>query len=373
MKSILMSAILLSCLVFSALAVPQRQGFIQVAGPNLRARMDAALLQGRAGNGRFWTAWQFEVRPGVAVDYEWQGRGSSVSVSDGTSISFDRNVETRNLGVFALHENNAVVRLEVYNLDRQREYSGYPVYWLGRASNDESLTFLKGLAEAQNDAKTGERAVMAIALHDDQRIGGMLRQFVHDSKARRGRSSAVFWLGQIGGEQQFLSDLARNEQEETEVRKQAVFAIGVSKDSSALAALQNLYQSVTAREVKKQIVFAASINENQNDAVTWLISLATSERDSDVKKQAIFWLGQKAGERSLKFLGDTANSSDADTEVQKQAVFAISQRPKDEAVPLLISIARTHAKAAVRKQAIFWLGQSGDERAVAFFKELLSQ
>jgi HEAT repeat protein len=57
--------------------------------------------------------------------------------------------------------------------------------------------------------------------------------------------------------------------------------------------------------------------------------------------------------------------------VQKQAVFAISQRPRDEAVPLLIRIAKTHPKAAVRKQAIFWLGQTGDERALEFFKEVL--
>src|SRR5207247_455586 len=98
-----------------------------------------------------------------------------------------------------------------------------------------------------------------------------------------------------------------------------------------------------------------------------------TERDQEAKKQAIFWLGQKAGERSLKALGDTVNSNDEETEVQKQAVFAISRRQKDEAVPLLIKIAKTHPKAAVRKQAIFWLGQTGDERAVAYFKELLTQ
>jgi HEAT repeat protein len=72
-------------------------------------------------------------------------------------------------------------------------------------------------------------------------------------------------------------------------------------------------------------------------------------------------------------LGDTLNSNDADTEIQKQAVFAISQRPKEEAVPLLLNVAKTHPKAEVRKQAIFWLGQTGDERALTFFKELLVQ
>jgi HEAT repeat protein len=46
---------------------------------------------------------------------------------------------------------------------------------------------------------------------------------------------------------------------------------------------------------------------------------------------------------------------------------------KDEAVPILIRTARNHPKMAVRKLAIQVLGQTGDERAVAFFRELLSK
>jgi HEAT repeat protein len=52
-------------------------------------------------------------------------------------------------------------------------------------------------------------------------------------------------------------------------------------------------------------------------------------------------------------------------------VFALSQLPKDEGVPLLIQQARTNKNAAVRKQAMFWLGQSKDPRALKFFEEIL--
>ena len=57
--------------------------------------------------------------------------------------------------------------------------------------------------------------------------------------------------------------------------------------------------------------------------------------------------------------------------MKKKAVFALQQLPKDEGVPLLISVARTNRNAEVRKQAIFWLGQSGDARALAFIQEIL--
>ena len=52
-------------------------------------------------------------------------------------------------------------------------------------------------------------------------------------------------------------------------------------------------------------------------------------------------------------------------------MFALSQLPKDDGVPKLITVARTNTNAVVRKEAMFWLGQSKDPRAVAFFEEVL--
>jgi len=42
-------------------------------------------------------------------------------------------------------------------------------------------------------------------------------------------------------------------------------------------------------------------------------------------------------------------------------------------VPMLIDVARTSHDPEVRKQAMFWLGQSKDPRAVAFFEQVLKR
>jgi len=47
--------------------------------------------------------------------------------------------------------------------------------------------------------------------------------------------------------------------------------------------------------------------------------------------------------------------------------------PKDEGVPMLIQVARTNRNPEVRKQAMFWLGQSKDPRAVKFFEDILTK
>lgn len=374
-----LSALLVTAFIATT-ALAQRERFINVDGPDLRSKIESAIRMARSSSTQtsFWVAYAFDVRPGVSVDVSYSDSHGTTYVS-GTSVNFNddsgRMVETRNLGIFLLHESDGspIIRVEVYNLDRQREYSRYPVYWAGRAGNLESLTLLKNLALSGERRVVSKSATMAIGLHDDPTVGSLLKEIVRNSSDQEARKSAVFWLGMVPGEQAYLTDLVRNEQEPTELRKQAAFAIGVSKDASALSALQGLYPTVSSREVKKQIIFASSINKNSDEAVDFLVKVASDDTDRELKKQALFWLGQKAGKRALEVLGKTVESTDAETEVQKHAVFAISQRPRDESIPLLIKIARTHAKPEVRKQAIFWLGQTGDERALAFFKEILSK
>jgi hypothetical protein len=52
-------------------------------------------------------------------------------------------------------------------------------------------------------------------------------------------------------------------------------------------------------------------------------------------------------------------------------VFALSQLPRDESVTRLIDVARNNRNREVRRQAMFWLGQSNDPRALRFFEEIL--
>jgi HEAT repeat protein len=72
-------------------------------------------------------------------------------------------------------------------------------------------------------------------------------------------------------------------------------------------------------------------------------------------------------------LRDTLDSSNADTQIQIQALHAISERPAEESVPLLIKAAKSHPNSQVRRAAIHWLGESGDPRALEFFRQVLTE
>jgi HEAT repeat protein len=473
-----------------------------VDGADLMARLEAARTRARDGQKTYWSAYAFDVRPGVAVDpaiHEFHGSMNTIgdtSVFVGTTAN-GITVETRSLAVFLLREvsSNQITRMEVYNLERKREYSGYPVYWLGRATNEESLNYLKAIAAAAPLDMLSERAVLGIALHDDARVASMLKTFVSTSQNQRIRSSSIYWLGQIGGEQSFLSDIVRNESEDKKMRRQAAHAIGASHDRGSLNTLQGLYETVKDDEVRRSTVQAAGNSQERDAAFAFLLKVAKTDTDResrriavrglgefekqgaadelmkiyaneadldvkrsalralaetkspgaqtrlleiartdanpelrrqairvladrgeaaiddlfklfdservpdvrravlqslsdikgtrvedklfevarsdetiDLRRQAIRLLGERAGKRSFEFLSATAQSADGNAEVQVQAVRAISDRHSEETVPLLIKIARTHPNQIVRKQAMRSLGESGDPRALDFFR-----
>src|SRR5215203_668023 len=103
-----------------AVVLGQTKSFIPVEGASLKTKIDNAIVAGKANapGGRFWVGYQFEVRPGVAVDFEIVDSAGGVYMSmDGTSMMFDARHETRELGLFLLFDTQreSFTRAEVYN------------------------------------------------------------------------------------------------------------------------------------------------------------------------------------------------------------------------------------------------------------------
>jgi hypothetical protein len=115
---------------------------------------------------------------------------------------------------------------------------------------------------------------------------------------------------------------------------------------------------------------AALVMHADGTAVDRLIAIARTGATTHARGQALFWLGQRATAAAIGAIAQ-AIDEDPETGVKRRAVFALSQLPADEGVPRLIDVARTHSNAAVRRQAMFWLSQSKDPRALRFFEEIL--
>lgn len=349
-------------------ATAERPNFIPVAGTDLKSKLDAAVKQGRAAAkpSPFWAAYTFDVRPGIAIDPDIQQFSGSMNNFGGTTVFRGKvdgiTIETRNLGLFLLHDpqTGAITRAEVYNLERKHEYSNYPVYWLGRAGNEESLNYLLGLIQSARPERVVETATVALAVHDDRRVGEMLKNFVRQSKNKEVRETSTYWLGHIGGEHAFLSELVRNEREDKDMREAAAHAIGMSRDEAALAAVQSLYAVVAIGDVRAALVHSAAHNENEAAATAFLLRVARTDRDHDVKAQAIHRLGQFDTEQLVDELMKIY-AADRDEDVRQAVLHAFSQMSNARAHARLLEIARAGDDIESRTQAIHWLGQRPGE------------
>lgn len=263
------------------------KSFISVEGDDLQVRLAAAQTQARAASRhRYWAAYKFPVRPNVSVD--------AVSIS---SIGIETQVgiitgnvgehETRSLGVFLFYSEHETEpsRVEIYNLERERNYEDWPVYWLGEVEASESLTLLSSLIRLTKNETVGGKLVEAIALHESPQVEQLLSELTRSSPLVAVRGAAVFCLGRFGQNLALVEEVAGNGRENTHVRQQAIIAIGKSRSPGALDALRRLV-GVVEEQCLREVIVNAIAKSRHPDAVELLKTFAERTDDAGLSRRA---------------------------------------------------------------------------------------
>lgn len=117
-----------------------------------------------------------------------------------------------------------------------------------------------------------------------------------------------------------------------------------------------------------------------DSAYPWheLLAIArdTETRSSGTRSSAALWLSRFAAAKISGRVNDLGAPDDErvsdESEARTSAVFALSQLRNHEGIPPLVQVAQTNPDPRVRRQALFWLGQSGDPRALDLFERILA-
>jgi hypothetical protein len=142
--------------------------------------------------------------------------------------------------------------------------------------------------------------------------------------------------------------------------------LGVVPVADAVAFLTRLIEGDKGR-VGEQAVLPFVLADSTSPWPT-LLRVARDDKLSRGRRSNVsFWLSRGAAFK----LGLTDQADEPDDDVRSSAVFALSQQHNSEAIPQLLELARHSKHPAVRAQALFWLGQSHDRRAIDYFGEVL--
>jgi len=231
--------------------------------------------------------------------------------------------------------------LNAVRSDPDQEVREQAVFWLSQVPGDETVAALDSILRDPNTPPDiQDKAIFALSQHNSGRSGAILRAYAERRDApEEMREKAIFWLGQrhsvenaqflkdlfakvenddlkdkiifslsqMGGADNYrwLMDIALNQKEDMEIRKKALFWAGQGHNVD-VADLVKLYDSMTDREMREQLIFVYS-QRREDAALDKLFQIGKNDPDRELRKKAIFWIGQSRDPRAAEYLQQLIN------------------------------------------------------------------
>jgi HEAT repeat protein len=232
----------------------------------------------------------------------------------------------------------ANILMSVARSDPDQEVREQAVFWLSQVPGSTPL--LEEILRGNADEDIKEKALFSLSQQNEPRAQQSLRDFAaRESESPDLREKAIFWLGQRhgtenteflrglysrltnedlkekilfslsqqrgSGNEQWLMNIAVNPKEDIELRKKALFWAGQS--GVAIPEFAQLYDRMADSEMKEQIIFVLSQRQSDKAAIDKMFDIAKNDKDPELRKKAIFWLGQSRDPRVQQFLMDLIN------------------------------------------------------------------
>jgi HEAT repeat protein len=235
-------------------------------------------------------------------------------------------------------EEAADILMQTAKTDPDQETREQAVFWLGQSGSERAVTLLEDILKNSSDKEIKNKAIFGLSQHRSTRAAQILRDFAErDSEDEELREQAIFWLGQNHSEDnaaylktlygrvktdalkekiifslsqqrgfgngEWIMNIALDSKESIEMRKHALFWAGQNSGAST-ESFATLYDKMTEREIKEQLIFVFSQRGRDIKALEKLMDIAKTDKDKELRTKAVFWLGQSRDPRALKFIED---------------------------------------------------------------------
>jgi len=216
----------------------------------------------------------FKVRPGICGSGNsiWHvgGRGRTTwgdNWRTSRDVEYDIDCSTGPARLVLDRRSGEISDVRFY-VGGQWRPAGSDVVDLGMVPAREAADYLVSLAQSERGSM-GEKAVFPATLADSADVWPAFLKIARNPDVPRDtRNQTVFWLGQAAGDAatRNLSDLVVDNDVDREVREQAVFALS---------------------------------QRPRDEGVPALIAVARTNKDPEIRKKALFWLGQSHDPRAI--------------------------------------------------------------------------
>ncbi|UCE41316.1 MAG: HEAT repeat domain-containing protein [Candidatus Aminicenantes bacterium] len=224
-----------------------------------------------------------------------------------------------------------IADVEMIDLNNTYDFDDIPLFWLGEAENDESFRFLVNAFQSGDD-RIRKETLFVISSHVHPKVYEFLYTTALGDYELKVRENAIFWLGSLKDDRS-LEDLKEIYQkvDETKLKKQVVFAYQMSDKTEAVKELVRIAKKETDQKIRKEAIFWLGHKASEESAKVLRDVVNDTDEDSKVKESAVFAISQLPTEQSVPMLIDIARTN-KNPKVKKQAIFWLGQKDDDAAL-----------------------------------------
>jgi len=248
------------------------------------------------------------------------------------------------------------------------------VFLLSQKPTARTETMLLDAARSDPDAEVREQAIFWLGQTNSPRAAAAIDSILRTSTDPKIQVRALFALaqGDAATAGPVLRRYATRSDVNREVRDQAVFWLGQTGTAEDTRFLQDLYRREEDAGIKERILFSVAQNDGARETIgPWLAAIAANRQEPIALRKNAIFWSGQTGAPLTDLI--RAYDQMPEPEMKDQVLFVLSQRPEREATDKLIAIARTDPDTKRKTQALFWLGQRNDPRAQELFLEILER
>jgi HEAT repeat protein len=273
-------------------------------------------------------------------------------------------------------------------------------------NSDDALPLLKQVLAKRGDCSEilRRKAVFLVSQKRGSEAADILMDVAKNDPDRETQENAVFWLSSVAGDRSvtLLEQILKTSRDE-EIQKKAIFSLQNSNRPRAYEVLRDYAsRDDVSSELRMDAIFWLGQRRSEDNA-TFLKQLFARSKNHEVQDKIIFSLSQQHTASNNQFLLDQAMNQSlsmelrksalfwagqsgaadvaqlssvydkaTDVEFKEQVIFVLQQKGRNTAaIDKLIDIARNDKNRDLRSKAVFWLGQSRDPRVIKLLQDII--
>ena len=250
-----------------------------------------------------------------------------------------------------------------------------------------------------------EKAVFLISQKQTDETEEILLDVVRNDPSREVREQAVFWLHQVDGPKAtaVLQEILL-EGDDVGLQRKALFALSQQDSGRSSDVLKRVIEDPSMdSELRAEAIFWLGQSGGRSEmaylqelygqlddrdllallfcgvspgggrgATEWLLGIAMDENESTDMRTQALFWAGQSGRVDVADLMGIFRSTD-DLDMKGQVIFVLSQDSRGQALEALLEIATEEDDIDLKTNAIFWLGQSGDPRALEYLERIIDE